>query len=524
MERNKLIKAMILAGAISIGSFTTVFADTKEVVTLGANLNSSQKQEMFKEFGVKPSDVKVITMNVNEIREQLGLPKISGEVKGNAYSSAFVKIEENGYGIKVKTNNLTEVTPTMLSNALLTSGVTDADVIATSPFPVTGTSALAGVLQAFEKATGENIPVENKEVARQELSITNNLANAKNSEGQNIGQDGASAIVNQAKEEVIKDKPKNDKEVGEIVNNITNNYDIKLTPTQEQELVGLLANINSLGLDYSNLKGELDNISNNIQEALKENGQELKESGTLDRILNKILSVCNDIKDWFISHFGDGEVTINGVTYDKDGNMINKDQLNNIGTSIDDEANDTSNNETKNNIEDKSQKSDSNEKEIDKANSNKQDDSKSEGEQKNNSNGSQNNDTKSNKESQNKDAKGDKASQNNKSKNSVSSSNSNSNKNNSESNSESNSNSKDKSKETIKLEDGTVIPKYNSKGEEYNPVTGGYGHMQETEDAGKDSDQTIDYIIVDGKKVPLHDEQGREYNPETGRYGDPDDN
>lgn len=312
MKRNKLITAMILAGAISIGSFTTVFADTKEVVTLGANLNSSQKQEMFKEFGVKPNDVKVITMNVNEIREQLGLPKISGEVKGNAYSSAFVKIEEKGYGIKVKTNNLTEVTPTMLSNALLTSGVTDADVIATAPFKVTGTSALAGVLQAFEKATGKNIPVENKEVARQELSITNNLANAKNSEGKDIGKDGASAIVNQAKEEVIKDKPKNDKEVGEIVNNITNNYNIKLTPTQEQELVGLLANINSLGLDYSSLKGELDSISNNIQEALKENGQELKESGTLDRILNKILSVCNDIKDWFISHFGDGEVTING--------------------------------------------------------------------------------------------------------------------------------------------------------------------------------------------------------------------
>ena len=513
MKKNKLITAMILAGAISIGSFTTVFADTKEVVTLGANLNSSQKQEMFKEFGVKPNDVKVITMNVNEIREQLGLPKIVGEFKGNAYSSAFVKLEEKGYGIKVKTNNLTEVTKTMLSNALLTSGVTDADVIATAPFPVTGTSALAGVLQAFEKATGENIPVENKEVARQELSITNNLAKAKNSEGQDIGRDGASAIVNQAKEEVIKDKPKNDKEVGEIVNNITNNYNIKLTPTQEQELVGLLANINSLGLDYSKLKGELDSLSNNIQEALKENGQELKESGTLDRILNKILGVCTDIKNWFVAHFGDVEVTINGVTYDKDGNMINKDQLNNIGTSISDES--------KNNIEDKSQKSDSKEKETDKANSNKQEDSNSQGELESKNNGSQNNDTKSNKESKNKDAQGAKESKNSKpNKNSVSSSKNNSNKN----NSGSSNNSKDKSKETIKLEDGTVIPKYNSKGEEYNPVTGGYGHMQETEDAGKDSDQTIDYIIVDGKKVPLHDEQGREYNPETGRYGDPDDN
>ena len=520
MKKNKLITAIILAGAISIGSFTTVFADTKEVVTLGANLNSTQKQEMFKEFGVKPNDVKVITMNVNEIREQLGLPKIVGEFKGNAYSSVFVKIEEKGYGLKVKTNNLTEVTKTMLSNALLTSGVTDADVIATAPFPVTGTSALAGVLQAFEKATGENIPVKNKEVARQELSITNNLAKAKNSEGQDIGRDGASAIVNQAKEEVIKDKPKNDKEVGEIVNNITNNYNIELTPTQEQELVGLLANINSLGLDYSKLKGELDSLSNNIQETLKENGQELKESGTLDRILNKILGVCTDIKNWFVAHLGDGEVTINGVTYDKDGNMINKDQLKNIGTSISDDDNDTSNNESKNNTEDKSQKSDSKDKEIDKANSNKQDASNSEGEQESKSNSSLNNDNKGNKESQNNNAKGDKASQDSKSKNGVSSSKNNSNKN----NSGSSNNLKDKSKETIKLEDGTVIPKYNSKGEEYNPVTGGYGHMQETEDAGKDSDQTIDYIIVDGKKVPLHDEQGREYNPETGRYGDPDDN
>ncbi|HHD2752355.1 TPA: DUF1002 domain-containing protein [Clostridium perfringens] len=507
MKRNKLITVMILAGAISVGSFTTVFASTNEVVTLGANLNSSQKQEMFKEFGVNPSDVKVITMNVKEIREQLGLPPISGDVKGNAYSSAFVKIEEPGYGIKVKTNNLTAVTPTMLSNALLTSGVNDADVIATSPFQVTGTSALAGVLQAFEKATGKNIPVENKEVARQELSITNNLANAKNSDGQDIGQNGASAIVNQAKEEVIKDKPKNDKEVGEIVNNVTNNYNIQLTPEQEQELVGLMANINALGLDYSNLKGELDNMSNNIQEVLKQNGQELKESGTLDRILNKILDTCTDIKNWFISHFGNGEVTINGVTYDKNGNMINKDQINNEGTSIDEQA-PANTDGTQNNTDSKSQSSDSNEKSNVQSNSKEQSASDNSGEQ-NKNNSSKNNNTQSSG-----------GAQNNSSKSSTSSSKNSSNKN----NNGGTNNSTDKSKETITLQDGTVVPRYNSKGEEYNPVTGGYGHTKETEDAGKDSDQNNDYIIVDGKKVPLHNAQGQEYNPETGGYGIPDDN
>ena len=503
MKRNKLITTMILAGAISISSFTTVFASTNEVVTLGANLNSSQKQEMFNEFGVKPSDVKVITMNVKEIREQLGLPPISGDVKGNAYSSAFVKIEQPGYGIKVKTNNLTAVTPTMLSNALLTSGVTDADVIATSPFPVTGTSALAGVLQAFEKATGKDIPVENKEVARQELSITNNLANAKNSDGQDIGQNGASAIVNQAKEEVIKDKPKNDKEVGEIVNNVTNNYNIQLTPEQEQELVGLMANINSLGLDYSNLKGELDNMSNNIQEVLKQNGQELKESGTLDRILNKILDTCTDIKNWFISHFGNGEVTINGVTYDKNGNMVNKEQINNEGTSIDEQAPNNADG-TQNNANGKSQSSDSNEESKAQSNSKEQGNSNNSGEQ-NKNNSSQNNNTQSSG-----------GAQNNSSKNSTSSSKNSSNKN----NNGGTNNSTDKSKETITLQDGTVVHRYNSKGEEYNPVTGGYGHIKETEDAGKDSEQNNDYIIVDGKKVPLHNAQGQEYNPETGGYGD----
>lgn len=507
MKRNKLITTMILAGAISIGSFTTVFASTNEVVTLGANLNSSQKQEMFKEFGVNPSDVKVITMNVKEIREQLGLPPISGDVKGNAYSSAFVKIEEPGYGIKVKTNNLTAVTPTMLSNALLTSGVNDADVIATSPFQVTGTSALAGVLQAFEKATGKNIPVENKEVARQELSITNNLANAKNSDGQDIGQNGASAIVNQAKEEVIKEKPKNDKEVGEIVNNITNNYNIQLTPEQEQELVGLMANINALGLNYSNLKEELDNMSNNIQEVLKQNGQELKESGTLDKILNKILDTCTDIKNWFVSHFGNGEVTINGVTYDKNGNMVNKDQINNEGTSIDEQA-PANAEETQNNTDSKSQSSDTNENSKAQSNSKEQSASDNSGEQ-NKKNNSQNNNT------QNSGGN-----QSNSSKSSTSSSKNSSNKN----NNGGTNNSTDKSKETITLQDGTVVPRYNSKGEEYNPVTGGYGHIKETEDAGKDSDQNNDYIIVDGKKVPLHNAQGQEYNPETGGYGIPDDN
>ncbi|WP_322413739.1 DUF1002 domain-containing protein, partial [Clostridium perfringens] len=53
----------------------------------------------------------------------------------------------NNGGIHVKSNNLTEVTSLMLSIALVTSGVTNAEIIASSSFPVTGTSALSGILK-----------------------------------------------------------------------------------------------------------------------------------------------------------------------------------------------------------------------------------------------------------------------------------------------------------------------------------------------------------------------------------------
>ena len=340
MKKNKLITSLFLSGVITIGSFTSVFASTNEVVTLGANLNEEQKQEMFNEFGVKPNDVKVITMNIQEIRSQLGLPPAPANAKGNAFSSAFVRIEEPGYGIKVKTNNSTAVTPDMLSNALITSGVTDADVIATSPFPVTGTSALAGVLQAFEDATGKEIPTKNKEVARNELTTTNSLSDAKNKDGQEIGQNGASAIVNEAKKEVIKEKPENEKQVGQIVNNVVNNYNVNLTPEQQAELTKLMSQINSLNLNYSSLKNQLNSMSDKIQKTLEQSGEQLKQSGIIQKTLNKILDVCTAIKNWFISHFGDGKVTINGVTFDKQGNMVNQPSTNdNNNTDVNDKPN-----------------------------------------------------------------------------------------------------------------------------------------------------------------------------------------
>lgn len=330
MRRRNIVISLALTGLLTIGTFVTAFASSNEVVTLGANLTEQQRQEMFQEFGVKASDVKVINMTVQDIRKQLGLPPAPANVKGNAYSSAFVRVEEPGYGIKVKTKNLTAVTPEMLSNALLTSGVTDADVYATAPFEVTGTSALAGVIQAFEDATGKEIPEKNKQVARQEISITDSLSQAKTDDGKEIGKTGAATIVNDAKKEVIKEKPKNDREVGKIVNGVAKDYNVQLTPEQQEEFVKLMSEVNSLNLNYKELKGQLDSMTDKLNTALKQGDQVLKENGAIQKSLEKVKSLLQEIKAWLVTHLSDNNVTQNGVQYDRNGNLIdsNKDNTN----------------------------------------------------------------------------------------------------------------------------------------------------------------------------------------------------
>lgn len=234
-----------------------------------------------------------------------------------------------------------------------------------------------------------------------------------------------------------------------------------------------MAKINSLDLNYSNLKDQLDNMSNKINQTLEQSGQELKESGVLDKILNKILDVCRSIKNRFVSHFGEGQVTINGVTYDKNGNMVNQPKTDEGENQQIDEQKGTDNqgkdsqgsNQSEDINDNLSTKSDANQQNEkltgDKGSSNK---AESTG-----VNQKQNNKTNEQKNS-NGSAK-------------VNSSDDESSNNNSESNSSQGGSSKDDSNSknkggTITLQDGTVVPKYNDKGEPYNPVTGGYGDIK----------------------------------------------
>jgi len=280
------------ACALSISLFSVnVQAQNKERVTFGIDLTDAQEQELLKEFGVSEDQVTIDRITNEDIIEQLGLdPNDPSNYQGGCYSSSYVKLTDKG-GIQVKAKNLTEVTALMLSNALVTSGITNAEVMASSPFPVTGTSALSGILKGFEGAKGEELSLKNKKTAQEEIEVTSEL-------GEKIGYDEAAKVINDVKTQVLKETPKNNEEIAKIIDNVTKNYTIELTEEQKEEIKTLMSKINELDIDYDKVKDTLKNISNQIAEVLKESGKEIQESGFFQKLLTALGNFFSSIFDF----------------------------------------------------------------------------------------------------------------------------------------------------------------------------------------------------------------------------------
>ena len=297
MLRNKFKNiAFCLAIIMGIGVATPVFAKSDynpgDILALGSDLTDAQEAALRKYFNA-PDGTNTIYVTDKVIIEQLGLdPNDPANYAGGCYSSAYVKLLDDNSGINVTATNLTEVTESMLMNALITSGITSADVKVSAPFKVTGTSALSGILAGVEEVGGFEISLKQKETAQKEIETTVEV-------GDEIGSEEASTIINDIKTEVIKEKPKTEEEIKKIVENIINQYNVNISINAKDSIVNLMSDVNDLDLDYSELKNSLKEASNKLSNNLKELGIKLKEEGFFEKIKNWFV----DLWDKFISLF-----------------------------------------------------------------------------------------------------------------------------------------------------------------------------------------------------------------------------
>ena len=217
-----------IASAIAAAVMTTslvaapAYADSRVVATIGADLTPAQKQTVIDYFGSNMNGADIIYVtNADEHAHLDGY--IPYEQIGNAtYSCALICPTTSG-GIRVRAANLNYVTADMLASALSSAGVRNADVIAICPFKVSGTGALTGVLLAYETATGQPLDQTKKDVATQELVVTQTISNQ-------VGPDAATLIVNDVKANVIMNNVTDESQIDAIVettvNNVVNNTTI----------------------------------------------------------------------------------------------------------------------------------------------------------------------------------------------------------------------------------------------------------------------------------------------------------
>lgn len=285
--------ASSLAVLLTLSSFGFSFADSATVVTLGANLKPEQRQQMLKYFGVNENQAVILEVNNAEERKYLQGVASEAQLGKVTISCSYVEPTKKGNGINVKTANLTWVTSSMIATTLSTAGIEDANVVVAAPFPVSGTGGLTGVMKAFEDATGEPLPEDKKELATEELITTGDL-------GDDIGQDKATGVINDIKTQIIKNGTKDTIQIAETINNVTNNYNITLSPEQQKQIEDLMKKIADQDYDYNKIKETLNNVSNNVDKNLAAIGESINNKSFFDTIKGWF----SDIGEWFGNLFG----------------------------------------------------------------------------------------------------------------------------------------------------------------------------------------------------------------------------
>ncbi|MCC2864802.1 DUF1002 domain-containing protein [Anaerovorax odorimutans] len=233
-------------------STLTVSADSSKVVTLGANISKQQRADMYEYFGTTPEQVQTIEVNNSDERKYMEGIATEQQIGRKTFSCSYIEPTDSG-GVQVKTANLTFVTSSMIASTLATSGIENCNVVAAAPIAVSGTGALTGIMMAYETASGQDLNEGQKEAAVEELVTTGEIADS-------VGQEQASALVNDVKEQVIEDNLTDASEIQKVVDEAAINQGVTLTKEQMDKIVALMKTISQYDYDVKALKNTLDNL------------------------------------------------------------------------------------------------------------------------------------------------------------------------------------------------------------------------------------------------------------------------
>ena len=267
-------------------------AESGEVrVTIGANLDETQIAQIYKDFGVERGSVTEITVTNADERAYLEGIAPERKIGSVALSCIYIKTLPEGEGLKISTNNINWSTSDMYTNALITAGITDAEVKVSAPFDVSGTAALAGIYKAYEDITGTTLSEIAKTIGVEELVTTGELA-------EYIGSEEATQIVNELKNILDQTQNMTDDEVRAEIKGIAEAYNVSITDAQVDQLLNLCRSLEKL--DIAQLQDKLVSLTKTLEGAKKVESK-------LTEFSNSIKTFFEKVADFFARLFGSGQ-------------------------------------------------------------------------------------------------------------------------------------------------------------------------------------------------------------------------
>ncbi len=259
--RGKKYLSFVLALLIAFAIPSPVMADqttdqSKPYISLGADLNATERSEVLNLLGVSESDLKnytVIEVTNQEEHQYLDSYMDNSIIGSRALSSVKVEKTSDGSGIKVTTRNISYCTTEMYQNALATAGIENANVTVVGPFSISGTAGLVGAIKAYEEMTGQTVDEKSMDTATNELVVTSDI-------GETLEDpEKAAELVAFIKNEVSSQNL-SEEDVSNLIDQASEEFGVTLSEENKQDLVELMEKIDNLNLDVDQLKDQISGL------------------------------------------------------------------------------------------------------------------------------------------------------------------------------------------------------------------------------------------------------------------------
>ena len=271
------------------GDDVEITLDDKPYLALGADLTADQQHTVLSYMGIEAADFDkydVVSVSNAEEHQYLDSYVPKKQIGTKALSSVLVSLADSGNGLKVSTYNINYCTAGMYKNALATAGVEDANVIVAGPFPLSGTAALVGTFEAYEKLTGKELDESVVDAAMDELVTTGDLEQSIDGDSNDV-----EAMIADLKGQIASGKIKTPEEMEQAIEKLADKYDLKLSDDDKQKLLGLMKKLQGLDLNWDSIKNQASAWASQLQNQLADKNIGQKIAAFFEKLFDMIRSL-----------------------------------------------------------------------------------------------------------------------------------------------------------------------------------------------------------------------------------------